>query len=289
MPVYNGEHFVKKALDSILMQSYPHFELVISDNASTDCTGEICLEYAARDSRIRYVRQKTNLGAVANFRYVLEASKHERFIWAAADDWWDIDRLELLVSALGQQDAVVLGALRKYVDKIPVAEFDPISFNQGDWFRFVMREESRCEKSYYVYGLMWRKMATEAFSGDFGNYLGDIILCYRLVWMGCLKSVPGAVLHVTQHRQSAGATEAGSFRYSFVRLLILAHPFNYYLRYMAATPLHLRASVSLALPIKALFSQFHLWWRAFRRIVLRRPFIHGALPDGERLVRDAKL
>lgn len=289
MPVYNGERFIGKALDSILQQSYPYFQLLISDNCSTDRTAEICREYAARDSRIKYVRQSTNLGATANFRYVLDASVHERFIWAAADDWWNSDRLEHLVSALRPQDAVVSGAVRAYVDETPVAEFVPISFAKGNWWRFLLREESRCEKTYYVYGLIWKDNAIDVFSEDFGNYWGDSIFCYRLLWKGHLTSVQGAALHVAKHPGSSGTKEAAKFRYSIARLVCFAHPFTYYKRYAVATPGRHRYLVALAIPAKALMSQLHLWWRALYRIVLGRPFVHGALPGGARVMQNAKL
>ena len=66
MPVYNGERYVKAALDAVLAQTFRDFELIISDNASTDATGEICREYAARDPRIRYSRNNENIGAARN-------------------------------------------------------------------------------------------------------------------------------------------------------------------------------------------------------------------------------
>lgn len=86
MPVCNGEPFIREALDSLLAQTFTDFELIISDNASTDGTGVICQEYAAKDARIRYVRQSVNLGATGNFRYVLDEANGEYFMWAAADD-----------------------------------------------------------------------------------------------------------------------------------------------------------------------------------------------------------
>ena len=86
MPVYNGEPFISEALDSLLDQTFTDFELIISDNASTDSTEAICRQYAAKDSRIRYVRQAENLGAPANFQFVLDQAVGKYFMWAAADD-----------------------------------------------------------------------------------------------------------------------------------------------------------------------------------------------------------
>ncbi|MHB1620727.1 MAG: glycosyltransferase family 2 protein [Sulfuricella sp.] len=88
MPVYNGEKFIFEALDSLIAQTFTDFELIISDNASTDGTEAICREYAARDPRIRYVRQSENRGPVANFQFVLDEAAGKYFMWAAADDEW---------------------------------------------------------------------------------------------------------------------------------------------------------------------------------------------------------
>jgi glycosyltransferase involved in cell wall biosynthesis len=86
MPVYNGERFLRQALESILVQDYENFELIISDNASTDRTGNICQMYAERDTRIRYVRNETNLGASPNHKRVFEMARGDYFKWAAHDD-----------------------------------------------------------------------------------------------------------------------------------------------------------------------------------------------------------
>src|SRR4030095_3279504 len=86
LPVHNGERFIREALDSLLDQDYRDFELIISDNASTDETGRICAEYAIRDSRIRYFRNSQNIGAARNYSRVFELSHGELFKWAAHDD-----------------------------------------------------------------------------------------------------------------------------------------------------------------------------------------------------------
>ena len=70
VPVRNGAQFLAETLDSLLAQSYPDFELIISDNASTDQTEAICREYAARDPRIRYYRSQKDLGLAQNYNFL---------------------------------------------------------------------------------------------------------------------------------------------------------------------------------------------------------------------------
>lgn len=94
MPIYNGAQYLSDALDLILKQTYSNFELIISDNASTDKTEDICRKFTVRDSRIKYFRQPKNLGAVKNFVFVLEQSKFKYFMWAAADDKKSLNFLE---------------------------------------------------------------------------------------------------------------------------------------------------------------------------------------------------
>ena len=86
LPVYNGENFIPGAIDSLLAQDYAQIELIISDNASTDRTPEICREYAAKDSRVHYHRNSTNLGVVKNFNRVFELSSGDYFMWAGDHD-----------------------------------------------------------------------------------------------------------------------------------------------------------------------------------------------------------
>ena len=86
VPVFNSEATIKAALDSLISQTYSNIEVIISDNASTDLTADICREYALRDDRISFYQQKENLGVTHNFDFVLRASRGEYFMWAAGDD-----------------------------------------------------------------------------------------------------------------------------------------------------------------------------------------------------------
>jgi glycosyltransferase involved in cell wall biosynthesis len=86
LPVYNAESYLEETLDSLLSQTFSDFELIISDNASTDRTADICAAYAAQDQRIRYYRNDVNLGAAPNYNRTFELATGEYFKWMAYDD-----------------------------------------------------------------------------------------------------------------------------------------------------------------------------------------------------------
>ncbi len=111
MPTFNGERFLARSLDSLLGQSYQNIELVISDNASTDDTAKICKRYKAKDSRVRYVRQKEMISPPDNFNFVFNQSKGSYFMWAADDDLWDkrfIERLMQTFSSLNDESIALV-------------------------------------------------------------------------------------------------------------------------------------------------------------------------------------
>ncbi len=116
MPVYNGALYIRDALDSLVNQTFKNFELLISDNASTDETRVICQEYAARDDRIHYVSQPNNLGPSANFQYVLTEARGKYFMWAAHDDRWAFRFLEQTVAILEEDGGCGL-AFSHYIER----------------------------------------------------------------------------------------------------------------------------------------------------------------------------
>jgi glycosyltransferase involved in cell wall biosynthesis len=115
LPVYNGERFVAKAIQSLLDQTFTDFEVIVCDNASTDSTAEICEEFARQDSRIRYHRQEINIGAKANFNRVFEYSRGKYFKWVAADDVCGPRYLALTVGALDRDPTAVLAHTRSSI------------------------------------------------------------------------------------------------------------------------------------------------------------------------------
>jgi glycosyltransferase involved in cell wall biosynthesis len=108
LPVYNGEKYLTESLESLLGQSYDDFELIISDNASTDGTADICHHYGKQDSRIRYLRQPYNIGLAPNRNFVVRQARGELFKEASDDDLYARDMLKRCVDALDEHPQVVL-------------------------------------------------------------------------------------------------------------------------------------------------------------------------------------
>jgi len=107
MPVYNGVESIRRAIDSVLSQTFLNFELIISDNNSTDATSKICREYEKKDKRIRYIKQEKNNGWFFNFKFVLDAASCEYFVWLSDDDYWESTFLEENVKVLDSKSDIV--------------------------------------------------------------------------------------------------------------------------------------------------------------------------------------
>jgi glycosyltransferase involved in cell wall biosynthesis len=117
LPVYNGENYLELAIQSILTQTFTDFELIISDNASTDRTAEICRRSIQQDQRIRYFRNDTNIGAAKNYNLVFELARGQYFKWASHDDIIAPTYLERCLEVLENESDVVLCFPRiSYID-----------------------------------------------------------------------------------------------------------------------------------------------------------------------------
>lgn len=119
LPVFNGEAYLAHAIDSILSQDFGDLELIISDNSSTDGTGDLCRSYVSRDPRVRYFRNERNMGPVWNYNRVFELSSGKYYMWAAHDDYWEPEYLRVCVEALEKDAKVVLaGTLCRCIDPL---------------------------------------------------------------------------------------------------------------------------------------------------------------------------
>lgn len=100
MPVFNDIEYIEASLNSVLNQSFTDFELIISDDGSTDGSGEVCKEYAQKDKRVTYFRQPKNLGISKNMEWLLRQSESKYFVWAGDDDLMHKDYISTLYNLL---------------------------------------------------------------------------------------------------------------------------------------------------------------------------------------------
>lgn len=155
MPIYNGADFLRCALESLLAQDYDNFELIISDNHSTDSTQEICLDYLARDNRIRYQRNNTNIGAINNFNRVFELSQGEYFMWAAHDDVREPNYISACLETLEMSANVILCCSNTILEENGKCrelkeDFSTVGMSQNKRFRKILWSNS-CSS---IYGLI---------------------------------------------------------------------------------------------------------------------------------------
>jgi len=206
LPVFNAEKYLSQSLDSILAQTYSDFELIISDNASTDRTEEICRAYAARDRRIRYYRNGTNLGAVPNFNRVFELSSAEYFKWSPNDDAIAPDFLSRCVQVLDQSLEVVLCYSRaKIIDEhgLFVVDYDPgpdtSSTKPHERFRnLVLQPEYAVQQMGLIRSNILRKTALY---GSFPS--SDEVFLADLALLGKFHEIPDRLYLYRRHEEQS--------------------------------------------------------------------------------------
>lgn len=194
MPIYNGEKLIRRAVDSLLAQTFTDFELIISDNASSDGTRQICLEYAAKDQRVRYYRNEVQVQPIANFNRALGYATGEYFVWAAHDDRWAPSFLDQLVTSLDSNPQAVLAFCRfvNIDDHGHVIRTFPENwkevFSRSKFWQFAfmtLSDELKTQKANHIYGLI-RKVALIECGGMVSfpdmSYAGeDILTLMRLL------------------------------------------------------------------------------------------------------------
>jgi glycosyltransferase involved in cell wall biosynthesis len=200
MPVYNEEHFIRDTLGSLLSQSFKDFELIISDNASTDRTGEICLEYAAHDQRIRYYRTETNIGAIANFNRVFKMANAEYFFWASGHDMRHDTFISRCVELLDHDASIVLCyPMARWIEpdnkvgNLISGRVDTRDMGQLTRFNTLLWGLGICP--YPIYGIIKSSALKE--TGLIKSVIGsDIVLLAELSLIGAFALVPEPLLYL---------------------------------------------------------------------------------------------
>lgn len=207
MPVYNGERFLRQAIESILTQTFTDFELIISDNASTDATAEICRGYAARDARVRYVAQPVNRGAAWNFNHLIALAQAKYYKLADADDMHAPRYLECCMSEHDRaSSSVVLVCSRGVVidghDRLIGPCHDRMDLRQprpSDRLRLAIRNVGYCN---VLFGVI-RTDVLRACRPLGGHPGADHVLINELALRGQFWEVPDPLFHRRVHAGSS--------------------------------------------------------------------------------------
>lgn len=250
MPVYNGEKYIRQALDSLLAQDFKDFELIISDNASTDCTAEICQKYLVRDQRIKYHRNNINLGLWENFNKVLTLARGLYFMWAACDDIWEPSYISKLIKIIESNKSIVLASTdfdnidengkqtRTYPKILKLSSLETI-FKR--LLQFIMFEESE-GKANLVHGIMRLNTLKEigSFNKILGEWAADMLLVFSMLFKGNFYIIDELLFHkriggVSSHRKMSRWENISKWHTYFLR----------YHRIVATSELHSFQKIAL--------------------------------------------
>ncbi|MBV9181814.1 MAG: glycosyltransferase family 2 protein [Acidobacteria bacterium] len=218
LPVFNGEKFLEQSITSILAQTFADFEFIISDNGSVDRTETICRSYAARDPRIRYLRQERNRGAAWNHNFVFECSRGEYFKWQCHDDLCEPTFVEKCVAVLDREPAIVLcysqfARIDENSELVPAtsAGWAPIASSSvsgiespHERFQALIHRRDACEE---IYGLMRARAAREtrlvgAYAQSDDNFLAELAL------RGGFYEIPEPLFRYRLHPENSTKTHS---------------------------------------------------------------------------------
>jgi glycosyltransferase involved in cell wall biosynthesis len=236
LPVYNGEQFLSEALQSILDQTFGDFELLISDNASTDGTEGICRDVARSDKRVRYFRHNENLGGAWNFNFVALEAQSDLFRFAADDDLLDPTLLEQCLAAYRDAPHGVLWYPRTVeidIDGNYVQDFsDSLDLFDNEPHQRLRRFLDQYENSNALFGIIKRDALLD--TRLHGTYQSaDIVLLAELALRGRFFEVPDRLFKRRWEERSTGDKfsqeetqlwfdPASRRRYFFVRTRLFA-------------------------------------------------------------------
>ena len=192
LPVFNGEKYLDNSIQAIIDQTYPEFTLIISDNASTDKTQEICEKWVKADERVTYTRNDRNLGAAENYNLLVDYADTDYFKWASADDLHEPAYLEKCVEILEEHPDVVMA----YGKSSLIFENKPDPQEYEDGFHMVEDEPYERFKAFFdapflcnaIFGVMRTSVIRR--TGKIGGYArSDRVLLGELLLHGKIYEV----------------------------------------------------------------------------------------------------
>lgn len=207
--VYNGESFLRETLDSLLAQTFKDFELIISDNGSTDSTQQICENYVRSDFRVRYFRNQENMGAGWNIRRVFSLATGKYFKWAACDDLYKPNFLAQCITVLENDPSFVLAHARTRVinERGEFVEnyewpMEQDSRNVVTRFREMLLNDHLC---FQIFGVMRRDALLKV--PPQGSYVNsDGVLLAQMSFLGRFYEDPDSLFISRRHERQSSQT-----------------------------------------------------------------------------------
>jgi glycosyltransferase involved in cell wall biosynthesis len=227
IPVLNGAKFLEKRLDSILSQTFSNFEIIISNNASTDNTLLICEKYAQKDSRIKIFNQNETINVEKNFAFVLQHAKSKYFVWASADDLWKETFLEKNFKFLEKNPNYICcsGKVKRFGDEVrfEINSNDSLFIKSYKKFRSCFRpfynlsftgsyteKASNCLRHnniLFLFGLFRTEIIKKCVI-DYQVHSSDLIMCLRALEFGDVNIID----EVLWYFYSGGLSSKGTWK-----------------------------------------------------------------------------
>lgn len=159
IPVFNSSETIRRALESVVTQSYRNLDIIISDNFSSDGTYEICKEFSLIDSRIRLYKQNINIGGEKNFEFTLNKAQGKYFMWFAGDDVRSQNFIEVNLEALEQNQNFIASTSPDLFDNQDINVVSPSSSSLSG--TVIGRFREFFSVSYRSHGLFYSLIRTE--------------------------------------------------------------------------------------------------------------------------------
>ncbi len=288
VPTFNRPEQLRHCLDGLVKQTYPNLEIIISDNCSTlPEVALVAVEFCSRDNRITYFKQKSNIGAIKNFQYVLSRADGEYFMWAADDDYRDPIYVEELVGLLSNRDDCVLS----FCDFCEVNEYGSraigypqhgallTKFSTGNrlvrLLRFFLQIESK-GKANLIYGVVRRTAMSDfcfpRFTRQNYEYGVDMLFVFMLMCKGSVAISPKLLYKCTVGNQKSYAKrdiQTNSQKFTHL-VLTFAEQLRYATRYIFLATGLTRFAVMVCLPLKVLDIFVRLFATPILAIVWRK-------------------
>jgi len=215
LPTYNGGKKIVSSLTSILNQGYPHIEVIISDNCSSDDTETICTEFCKQNNFIHYFRQKENIGIIPNFQFVLSKASGKFFMWISDDDSLEPEILQKYVDFLTTHAnyTLVSGEIRYWSGNQPAFIERDFSLENNSGAIRVMKYYSKVIHGAIYYGLMRietaRRLILQNRMGEDWHFVAKVAYLGKIKMLECVgynKKLNGSSRTLRHYAKIIGAS-----------------------------------------------------------------------------------